>query len=156
MQKGRLIKRSVRIFCCSEAKKSAEEFLKYDMVNNPVDKFFGRWPFWNGKYTSLRKVMIFALTLHYGQVQIERGFNINASLLVENLTASSSVQQRRVYNHLSVTKSSSHGFEINDERCVTCLNASPKYKENPKEIKNAGEEKQKWRRKTQCSSEQWE
>ena len=87
--------------------------------------------------------MIFALTPYHGQVQIERGFNMNASLLVENLTAPSILQQRRVYNQLSVTKSSSHGFEIKDERCVTCLNASPKYKENPKEIKNAGEEKQK-------------
>ena len=40
--------------------------------------------------------MIFALILHHGQVQIERGFNMNARLLVENLTAPSILQQRRV------------------------------------------------------------
>ena len=78
--------------------------------------------------------MIFVFTL-----QIERDFNINAGLLVGNVTSPSIVQ----HDHLSVTRNSSHGFEIKEERRVTCLNASPKYKENPKEIKNVGEEKQK-------------
>ena len=49
--------------------------------------------------------MIFVFILIHGEVQIERGFNINADLLVENLT-SSIVTQRRVYDHLSFTKSS--------------------------------------------------
>ena len=119
------------------------------MVNDRLNKFFGRWSFWNEKYTSLRKVMIFVFTL-----QIERDFNINAGLLVGNVTSPPIVEQRRVYDHLSVTRKSSHGFEIKEKRRVTCLNASPKYKENPKEIKNVGEEKHKWRRKTRCSSEQ--
>ena len=50
--------------------------------------------------------------------------NINADLLVENLTSPSVVAQGRVYDHLSVTKSSPHGFEIKDELRVSCLNAS--------------------------------
>ena len=100
-------------FVDSEAKESAEEFSKCDMVNDRLDKFFVRWFFWTEKYTSLRKVMIFVFPLNHGLVQIERGFNINADLLAENLTSPSIVAQRRVYDHLSVTKSSPH--------CCTCF-----------------------------------
>ena len=40
-----------------------------------------------------------------------------------------------------ITKSSPHGFETKDELCVSCLNASSKYKENVKEIKNTEKSK---------------
>ena len=79
----------------SEAKKSAEAFFKYDMVNR-LDKFFGRWFFQNEKYTSLWKVMIFVFTLSHGQAQIERGFNTDADLLDRKLTSPSIFAQRRV------------------------------------------------------------
>ena len=85
--------------------------------------------------------MIFFFTLRHGQAQIERGFNINADLFVENLKSPSIVIQRTVYDHLSVTKSSPHGFEINNELRARCLNAYSKYKENLKEIKNAEKSK---------------
>ena len=130
-------------FVDSEAKKSAEEFSKYAMVNDRLDKFFGRFFFRNEKYISLHKVIIFVSTQSHGQAQIERGFNINAYLLVENLTSPSIVAQRRIYDHLSVTKSSPHGFEIKDQLRVYCLNASSKYKENLREIKNAEKSKMK-------------
>ena len=85
--------------------------------------------------------MIFVFTLSHGQARIERGFNIYADLLVENLISPSIVAQRRVYEHLSVTKSSPHGFEIKYELHVSCLKASSKYKENLREIKNAEKSK---------------
>ena len=84
--------------------------------------------FWNEMYTSLWKVIIFVFTLSHGQAQIKRGFNINADLLVENLTSLSIVAQRSIYDHLSVTKNSPHGIEIKDKLRVSCLNASSKYK----------------------------
>ena len=40
-----------------------------------------------------------------------------------------------------ITKSSPHGFETKDELCVSCLNASSKYKENFKELKNTEKSK---------------
>ena len=40
-----------------------------------------------------------------------------------------------------ITKSSPHGFETKDELCVSCLNASSKYKENLKETKNTEKSK---------------
>ena len=40
-----------------------------------------------------------------------------------------------------MTKSSPHGFETKDELCVSCLNASSKYKENFKELKNTEKSK---------------
>ena len=84
--------------------------------------------------------MVFVFILSHGQGKIERGFNINVDLLVENLT-SSIVTQRRVYDYLSVTKSSPDGFEIKCNLRVSCLNTSSKYKENLKEIKNAEKSK---------------
>ena len=72
---------------------------------------------------------------------IERGFNINADLLVENLTSPSIVAQRRDYDHLSVKKSSPHGCEIKVEFRVSCLNTASKYKENLRKIKNAEKSK---------------
>ena len=56
---------------------------------------------------------------------------------LENLTCPSIVTQTRVNDHLLVTKSSPHGFEIEGELRLSCLNASSKCKENLKEIKNA-------------------
>ena len=106
--------------------KSAEEFSQYDMVNDRLEKFFGRWFFRNEKYTSLWKVMIFVFSLSYGQAQIERGFNINVDLLVENLTSPSIVTQRRVYDH----------FQLPKVHLMAYLNASSKYKENLKQSKN--------------------
>ena len=111
------------------------------MLNDHLDKFFGRCFFQNEKYTSPWKVMIFVFTLSHVQAQIERGFNIIADLLVESLTSPSIVTQRRIYDHLSVTKSSPHGFEIKDELRVSCLKASSKYKENLKERRKAEKSK---------------
>ena len=127
-------------FADSEAKKSAEEFFKYDMVNGHLDKFFGRWFFRKEKYTSLWKVITFAFTLSHGQAQIKSGFNINADFLVRKLNMSFNCHTR-VNDHLSVTKSSPHGFEIKGELRLSCLNASSKCKENLKEIKNAEKSK---------------
>ena len=75
----------------------------HDMVNDSLDKFFGRLFFRNEKYASLWKVMIFVFTLSHEQAQIERGFHINADLLVENLTSPSIVAQRSVYDHQKFT-----------------------------------------------------
>ena len=111
------------------------------MVNDHFNKFFGRWFFRNEKCTSLWKVMIFVFTVSLGQAQIERGFNINADLLVENLISPSIVTQRRIYDDLSVIKRTPHGFEIKDKLLVSSVNASSKYKENLKEIKNAEKSK---------------
>ena len=125
------------------------------MVNDHFNKFFGRWFFRNENYTSLWKVMIFVFTVSLGQAQIERGFNINADLLVENLISPSIVTQRRVYDDLSVIKRTPHGFEIKDKLLVSSLNASSKYKENLKGIKNAEKSKNEEKKnQNRCSSEQ--
>ena len=96
-------KYQLKSFIDSEEKRSAEEFSKYDMVSDGLDKFFWRWFFRNEKYASLWKVMIFVFTLSHEQAQIERGFHINADLLVEKLTSPSIVAQRKVYDHQKFT-----------------------------------------------------
>ena len=128
-------------FVDSEARKSAEEFSKYYMVNDRLDKFLTMVFSKLEAHITLESNDLFVFTLRHGQTQIERGFNINAGLLVENLTSPLIVAQRRVYDHLSFNKSSPHGFEIKDELCVSCPNAPSKYKKNLKELKYAEKSK---------------
>ena len=111
------------------------------MVNDRLDKFLTMVFSKLEAHITLESNDLFVFTLSHGQTQIERGFNVNAGLLVENLTSSLIVAQRRVYDHLSFNKRSPHGFEIKDELYVSCPNAPSKYKENLKEIKYAEKSK---------------
>ena len=89
-----------------EVKKCADEFSSFQLVDDRLDKFYGRWFYRKEKCAALWKVMIFVFTLSHGQAQIERGFNKNSDLLVENLESRSIVAQRRVYDHLAANESS--------------------------------------------------
>ena len=87
-------------FIASEVKTFQVEFSKFDTVKDRLDAFNKQWLHRNEKYSSLWKVMVFAFTLSHGQAQIERGFNINSDLLVENMLPPSIIAQRRVYDHM--------------------------------------------------------
>ena len=83
--------------------------------------------------------MVFVFTLCHGQAQIERGFNINSELLVENMLPPSIIAQRRVYDHLNSLGFSPHDYQIENDLQIQCMNARSKYKEHCKE-KKKGEE----------------
>ena len=85
--------------------------------------------------------MIFLFTLSHGQAQIERGFNINADLLVENLTSPLTVAQRRIYITFQLPEVYLMASKSKTSFAWVALNASCKYKENLKEIKNAEKSK---------------
>ena len=67
------------------AHKNFELFSGFDWGKDRLDDFYGQWLNKNKTYSSLWKVLIFRFVLSYGQSEIERGFNINDNLLVENL-----------------------------------------------------------------------
>ena len=101
-----------RINFASEVKTFQEEFSKFDTVKDRLDAFYKQWLHRNEKYSSLWKVMVFVFMLSHGQAQIERGFNINSDLLVENMLPSSIIAQRRVYDHLNSLGVSPHDYQI--------------------------------------------
>ena len=83
--------------------------------------------------------MVFVFTLSHGQTQIERGFNINSDLLVENMLPPSIIAQRRNYDHLNSLGVSPHDYQIENEIQIQCMNAHSKYKEHCKEKNKAKE-----------------
>lgn len=126
-------------FIGSEVQEFGEEFLKFDIVNNRLDTFYGKWLHRNKNYSALWKVMIFVFTLSHGQAQIERGFNINSDLLVENLSARSIVAQRLVYDHVIASSSSPHDLKIENDLRVSCMSAHSKYRKYRNEKKKDAE-----------------
>ena len=99
----------------SEVKTFQEEFSKFDTVRDRLDAFYNQWLHRNEKYSSLWKVMVFVFMLSHGQAQIERGFNINSDLLVENMLPLSIIAWRRVYDYLNSLGVSSHGYQIEND-----------------------------------------
>ena len=79
--------------------------------------------------------MIFVFTLCHGQAQVERGFNINSDLLLENLSVLSIKSQTRLYNFLTNFNSNPHDFVIDDELRKSCVSPKAKYREHCKQKK---------------------
>ena len=125
-------------FLNTEARQFQEDILGFNMVEDRLDKFLGKWLHRNADYAALWKVMIFVFTL--GQAQVERGFNINSDILVENLSTRSIVAQRMVYDHVNASNTlQSHDFEINHDLRISCMSAHSKYKEYLKNNKSMAE-----------------
>ena len=108
-------KDQVESFIASEVKTFQEDFSKFDTMKGRLDAFYKQWLHRDEKHSSLWKVMVFVFTLSHGQAQIERGFNINSDLLVENMLPSFIIAQRRVYDHLNSLGVSPHDYQIEND-----------------------------------------
>ena len=71
---------------------------------------------------SLTKILKMLLALSYGQAEVERGFNVNSQLLVENLSSESLLLQRIVSDHINQNRLESCQLTItaNLFKNVTC------------------------------------
>ena len=67
------------------------------------------------------------LTLSHGQASVERGFSINKSLLVHNLTETSLISERIVLDHLRSKNVSSEIFEVCEKIRKTVRSVRGKY-----------------------------
>ena len=130
-------------FIASEVKTFEEEFSKFDTVKYRLQAFYVQTVHRNEKYSSPWKVMVFVFTLSHGQAQIERGFNINSDLLVENMLPPSIIAQRRVYDYLNSLGVSPHDYQIKNDLRIQCMNVHSKYKEYCKEKKKVEEVSEK-------------
>ena len=75
---------------------NSNKFLSFNICSSSFNAFYGQWRHRNPTFRSLWKVMVFMFTLSLGQGQIERGFIINKSLLVENMHEKSICAKRHV------------------------------------------------------------
>ena len=73
------------------------------------------------------EVLKIVLTLSHGQASVERGFSVNKSLLVENLSAKSLISQRIVYDHMNFHNLTPENFIINPALRKSVRNARNEY-----------------------------
>ena len=111
-----------------------DKFLNLDFKRDRVDASLGS--FMNGKikFSHLWTVCKFVFVLSHGQSQTERGFNINKTMLVENLQEESLKGQRIVYDHMSSLNTTIHKFVVTKELATHCKGA--KYNATLQEKKN--------------------
>ena len=122
-----------------------EKFLEFDIIKDRLDVFLGGFLHHNPKYSNLWKVMKFIFTLSHGQAVVERGFNINSDVVVENLADKSLIAQRLIYDELKSTSSEPRTYPITNELRKSCLTAYNRYEaeRQQKKKEEAKTEKQK-------------
>ena len=66
-----------------------EDLLDFDMSNDCLDHFFGKFLNSLDKYKDLWKLMQIIFVMPNGQAQIERGFSVSNEMVIENWEAGS-------------------------------------------------------------------
>ena len=89
----------------------------------------------------------FVCVLSHGQASIERGFNINKDILIENLSQESLIGQRIVYDHIKSSEGKLHDFPIYKEMIFSCKMAYQKYHQAQQEKKSSSEVFEKSRKR---------
>ena len=115
--------------------RNRELFKAFDYRKESVDLFLGQFPHRNEQYNFMWKVMAFVFTLPHGQSQIERGFNINKEIMIENMSTESVKAQRMIFDTMKAKKMSPDCLEITNEMRRSCLTASSKRKAALEEAK---------------------
>ena len=81
----------------------------------------------NADFFNLWKVCRIIFVLSHGQADVERGFNINGELLVENMKELSLISQRIVCDHFSACKNDLHNYQVDKKLLLSCKGARMKY-----------------------------
>ena len=122
-----------------DADKAKEQYLEFlDTVVLPNrETFLAAHVYRVEKLSALWNVMIFVFTMFHGQSNVERGFNINNDIVVENLRKESLIAQLLMYDHMHAKDVGAHDIALTDKLRRSCLASSSKRKqilaENKKE-----------------------
>ena len=103
-------------------------FPNFNIFKERVDTFLGSYINKIDAYKHAWMVMTFLFTLSHGQSQVERGFNINDDIMVENLHNGLLIAQRIVYDHMKCNNFEPQNYEIGQKFCASILSAYSKYK----------------------------
>ena len=115
-------------FIDNVVKCNSDKFFSFNICSSSLDAFYRQWLHRNSKFSSLWKVMICICTFSHGQSQIERGFSINKSPLIENMHEKSICAQRRVLDFVkSSNEEGFHEIEIEHELILSCKASHSKY-----------------------------
>ena len=105
-------------------------FREFEFTNARIDDFFSFYMSGKKNFDQLWKVTIFVCVLSHGQASIERGFNINKEVLVENLRDETMVSQRLVYDQVKATGEKMHNIKIPRELVMSCKLARGQYQQH--------------------------
>ena len=106
-------------------RQNKNEFSNFDYTLSRVDEFFSKYIEGNKKYEKMWKVFKFIFVLSHGQATIERGFNVNKDVLVDNMQELSMVSQRLVYDQINGEDISK--INIPREMIHSCKGAHQRY-----------------------------
>ena len=81
----------------------------------------------NADFFNLWRVCRIIFVLSHGQADVERGFNINRELLVENMKELSLISQRIVCDHFSACKNDLHNYQVDKKLFLSYKGARMKY-----------------------------
>ena len=108
-------------------KENRHDFLNFDSDNDRLDTFYSSH-IENMKSTEkVAEVLKIVLTLSHGKASVERGFSVNKSLLVENLSAKILISKRIVYDHMNFHNLTPENFIINSALRKSVRNAKNEY-----------------------------
>ena len=109
-----------------------ETFLAFNIEKERLDTFLAARV---EKVSTLSNVMIFVLTMFHGQSNVDRGFNINDGIVVDNLEKASLIAQRLIYDHMHAKEVGTHDIVLTDKLRRSSLASSSKRKQTLAENK---------------------
>ena len=111
------------------AKENKQSFAEFDpsKEGHRLDTFYWKHIESVSSVEKVAEVLKIILTLSHGQASVERGFSINKSLLVENLTETSLISQKIVLDHLRSKDVGSENFEVCGKLRKSVRRAGGKY-----------------------------
>ena len=114
-----------------------DEFLNFDLTKGRLDTFLRFYLSGKKEYEDLWSICIIIFIFSHGQSNIERGFSVNKEILVENMSKSSLIAQRIVYDCLKSEGIKCHEFSITSQCRKSCKLANSRYKAKLSEDKES-------------------
>ena len=107
--------------------KNREKFEGFNSNNSRIDRFLAEFLARNEEFKWFWFVCKIIFTLSHGQSQVERGFNVNIEILVENLQEESLKGQRIIYNHSQSENLKLQDFKLTNQLVNSCKAAHQRY-----------------------------
>ena len=118
------------IFLAREVIQNKNEFKNFDYSKQRLDEFLGHYMVGNTVNQFFWKLCIFVFTVSHGQSDIERGFNVNKDMLVENMEIVSMKALRLTYNEVLCSGKDVNSSPISSELSLSCKPANVRYKKD--------------------------
>ena len=119
--------REYESFLNGTVSKNREKFEGFSSNNRHTNTFLAEFFARNEEFKWFWFVCKNFFTLSHGQSQVERGFNVNKEILVENLQEESLKGQCIIYDHIQSENMKLEDFKLTNELGNSCKAAHQRY-----------------------------